>query len=170
MLKLDLNRLDREGSARVEGDVAADDPLWEGSGLAFEGPLRVRLRAQVSGSDEVVIRGTLEGVQLRECRRCLDPVEVEVEEEVTLVYAPSDALSDRTDPEIREIPAGVDELDLTEAIREELILGVPSFVVCSPDCKGLCPQCGVKLDEETCTCTTDEADPRWDALRALRNE
>lgn len=170
MLKLDLNRLDREGSARVEGDVAADDPLWEGSGLAFEGPLRVRLRAQVSGSDEVVIRGTLEGVQLRECRRCLDPVEVEVEEEVTLVYAPSDALSDRIDPEIREIPAGTDELDLTEAIREELILGVPSFVVCSPDCKGLCPQCGVKLDEETCTCTTDEADPRWDALRALRNE
>ena len=170
MLKLDLNRLEREGSVRVEGAIPADEPLWEGSGLTFRGPLEVRLRAQSSGSGEVVVRGTLQGVLGRECRRCLDPVEVDVDQEVTLVFTPPDALSTEDDPEIRQIPVGVNELDLTEAIREELMLDLPAYVVCSPDCKGLCPQCGVRLDEETCTCTTDEADPRWDALRALKNE
>lgn len=170
MLKLDLNRLEREGSARVEGEIPQADPLWEGTGLTFEGPLKVRMEAQAAGSGEVVVRGTVRGVLTRECRRCLDPVAMEVDQEVTLVYSPTDALSDEGDPEIREIPAGADELDLGAAIREELILDLPSFMVCSPDCRGLCPQCGVKLDEETCTCTTDEADPRWDALRALKKE
>lgn len=170
MLKLDLNRLEREGSVRVEGAIPADEPLWEGSDLTFRGPLRVSLRAQASVSGEVILRGRLEGVLARDCRRCLDPVELEVGQEVTLVYVPADALSTEEDPEIREVPAGADELDLTVAIREELILELPTYLVCSPDCQGLCPQCGVKLDEETCTCTTDEADPRWDALRALKNE
>lgn len=170
MLKLDLNRLEREGSARVEGEISETDPLWEGTGLSFDGPLRVRMQAQATGSGEVVARGTVEAVLSRECRRCLDPVEMAVGQEVTLVFSPSDALAEEGDPEIREIPPGADELDLTEAIREELILELPPFVECSPQCKGLCPQCGVKLDEETCTCTTDEADPRWDALRALKKE
>ncbi len=170
MLTLDLNRLDREGSVRVEGEIPADAPLWEGTGLSFEGPLEVRLRAQETGSGEVVVRGTVRGVLARECRRCLDPVKLAVDEEVTLVYAPSDALADRDDPEVREIPPGVVELDLEEALREELVLSVPPYSVCRPDCKGLCPTCGARLNEETCSCTTEEVDPRWDVLRSLKNE
>ena len=69
------------------------------------------------------------------------------------------------------IPARARELDLGEAIREELILDLDPFVLCDPECKGLCPKCGVNRNQQTCECVDEELDPRWDVLRrALKNE
>jgi uncharacterized protein len=170
MLRLDLARLEREGSVHVQAEVPADDPLWGGTALSFEAPVSVDLRAQFAGSGEIVVRGHVRGVLRSECRRCLDPVRTEVNEDVTLVYAPEDLLGgDEVD--VRPIPARARELDLGEAIREELMLDVDPFVVCRPDCKGLCPRCGVNWNQQTCDCVGEELDPRWDVLRrALKNE
>jgi uncharacterized protein len=170
MLKLDLARLEREGTLPVEADVPADDPLWEGSDLRFDEPVRVRLVAHEAGSGEVVVRGTLEARRIEPCRRCLELVEVPVREDVTLVYAPPDDLESGEEGETRTLPPTAQTLDLSDAVREELILTTDRYVVCDPECKGLCPHCGVNLNEETCDCTLDEPDPRWDALRALTNE
>jgi uncharacterized protein len=170
MLRLDLARLERKGSVHLQTEVATDDPLWEGTGLVFETPLSVDLRAQVAGSGEIVVRGRVEGVLRWNCRRCLDPVRTEVREDLTLVYAPDDLLSEG-DVEVRPIPFRSNQLDLGEAIREEILLRMDPFVLCDPDCKGLCPQCGVNLNQQTCDCVREEADPRWDVLRrALNNE
>jgi uncharacterized protein len=170
MLRLDLGRLEREGSVQIRAELPAEDPLWEGSGLAFAGPLAVNLRAQAAGSGEVVVRGQVEGVVKSECRRCLDPVRTEVKEDLTLVYAPEDLLSGE-ESDVRPIPARARELDLGEAIREELILELDPFVLCDPECKGLCPKCGVNRNLQTCECVDEELDPRWDVLRrALKNE
>jgi len=62
------------------------------------------------------------------------------------------------------------ELELGTAIREEMVLSQSPFALCAPDCRGLCPRCGVNLNEETCQCISEEQDPRWDALRALNEE
>jgi uncharacterized protein len=58
------------------------------------------------------------------------------------------------------------DLDLTEALREEVFLAVPAFVECRPDCKGLCPRCGANLNDGPCGCPP-AGDPRWDALKGL---
>jgi uncharacterized protein len=170
MLKLDLARLEREGTLPVEADVPADDPLWEGSELRFDGPLLLRLVARVAGSGEIVVIGRLTGTLAAQCRRCLDPMRVPVDRPVTLVWAPSDELEPEELGEVRPLPPRTSSLELGDAIREELILGTDRFVVCDPDCQGLCPQCGVNRNQETCQCTLEEQDPRWDALRALKNQ
>jgi uncharacterized protein len=170
MLRLDLARLEREGSVQIRAEIPADDPLWEGSGITFATPLAVNLRAQAAGSGEIVVRGQAEGVIASECRRCLEPVRTEVVEELTLVYAPEDLLSG-DEADVRPIPARARELDLSEAVREELILNLDPFVLCDPECKGLCPKCGVNRNHQTCECVGEELDPRWDVLRrALKNE
>ncbi|MGB1779712.1 MAG: DUF177 domain-containing protein, partial [Longimicrobiales bacterium] len=59
---------------------------------------------------------------------------------------------------------------LSKAVREEMILAVNPYVVCEPECRGLCPKCGANLNEGACDCTDDEVDPRWAALRDLKSE
>jgi hypothetical protein len=84
--------------------------MWNESGLVFDGPLRVDLRAKrVAASGEVVVRGRLEGTLRRECRRCLEPLSTEVDEDLTLVYAPEEDLSDEGG-EVRPMPRGNDIL------------------------------------------------------------
>jgi uncharacterized protein len=170
MLRLQLARLEREGSVSVRAQVPAQDPLWEGTGLVFDTPVSVNLRAQVAGSGEIVVLGQVEGVLRGECRRCLEPVRTAVKLDLTLVYAPEDLLAGG-EADVRPIPTRARELDLGEAVREELVLSVDPFVLCKPDCKGLCPKCGVNWNQWTCECAGEEHDPRWDVLRrALKNE
>lgn len=58
-------------------------------------------------------------------------------------------------------------IDLDEAARADLLLELPSKFLCSPDCKGLCPQCGANLNVESCTCNTNSIDPRLEILKNL---
>lgn len=170
MLKLDLPRLEREGALTFEGVVPPDDPLWAGSDLRFEDGLRVRGQATVSGSGEFVVRVHLSGTRVAECRRCLEPVRIPLDRDLILVYgSPSDEGVDEAS-EIRPVADEALKLDLSEAVREELILATDRWVECRPDCAGLCPHCGVNRNEQTCDCSPDEPDPRWDALRALKSE
>lgn len=170
MLTLDLARLEREGSLTVAVEVPVDDPLWRGSGLRFRSALSGQLRARVAGSGEVVVRGELVAHLGEECRRCLDPVPVSVERTMTLVYGSSEDAEQPEGGEARPLPPTGTTLDLSEAVREELILTRERFVVCDPNCRGLCPVCGANRNEKNCECSLEEPDPRWDALRALKNE
>src|SRR5688500_16454522 len=172
MLPLDLARLSREGTLRIQGEITPDAPLWEGTGIRLKDPLRVDLKASEATSGEIVVRGTLRGTFAQECRRCLDPVEVPLEEDVVLVYAGRERFEgeDDGDGDIRLVPDGVDVVDLEEPIREEVILIAPEYMECDPNCRGLCPRCGADLNETTCECVVEEPDPRWDTLRALKKE
>lgn len=168
MLRVDLGQLDRASSVAVEARVAADDELWKHTDLRWAGDVTVRLRASYAGTGEIVARGTIDGTLLQECRRCLEPVETEFDQELTMVFV--------ADPEEYEgggayklEPIG-DELDLSNAVREEVVLAVNPFVVCKPDCRGLCPRCGKDLNEGSCDCTVEEIDPRWATLRELKSE
>lgn len=169
MLRLDLARLGREGSVQIEARIAPDDALLEGLEASFDGPLEVRLRAATAGSGEIVVRGRVEGSLRQQCRRCLKDVQGRLHEELTLVFEPSGA-PEEDDGDVRTFDERAGELDLSGPVREELILAIDPYVVCDPECKGLCPRCGADLNVETCDCTDEELDPRWETLRALRKE
>ncbi|MFC1600168.1 DUF177 domain-containing protein [Patescibacteria group bacterium] len=49
-------------------------------------------------------------------------------------------------------------LTLDEFLRQEIILHFPTIPVHSNSCKGLCPKCGINLNEKTCNCTKDDSD------------
>ena len=66
------------------------------------------------------------------------------------------------------IPFDGEEIDLTELIRDTLIINEPSQVLCQDDCKGLCVHCGSKFKCFTlCSCESFVVDPRFAELRAL---
>jgi len=170
MLTIALARLEREGSLEIRAEIPGDDPSWEGTELRFSAPLSVSGTVQWVASGEVVALLRLEGSLIQECRRCLDPVNVPVHEDVQLVYAPVGDAWDGNDDTYRPLGEGQAELDLREGIREEVILSQSLLVLCRPDCKGLCPRCGTNLNEDRCECSVEESDPRWEALRALKDD
>lgn len=51
------------------------------------------------------------------------------------------------------------KLDVTQAVRDEIVLSVPTSLVCKDDCKGLCPKCGANLNETQCDCDTTKENP-----------
>jgi len=169
MLRVDLGRLRREGHVAVEARVPADDELWRESEFAWADDVTIRLTASFAGTGEVVVRGTVEGALNQECRRCLTPVTSDVDEEITLVFVSGAEGGESGAGDSYAFEPDGAELDLSEAVREEMILTVSQYAVCDPECRGLCPKCGANLNEGACDCTHDEIDPRWEALRILKD-
>ena len=168
MLLVDLNRLARDGRARVDVDIPPDAEFWQETDLRPASPLEVRLEAQQAGPD-VVVRGDVRGTFDQECRRCLEPVEVEVDEEIGRLYRAGEVVEAEESEDVLPLPQDAD-LDLSGAVREQVMVAVPRYVQCRAACKGLCPQCGTDLNESECDCTTDEMDERWAPLRQLQSE
>jgi uncharacterized protein len=63
-----------------------------------------------------------------------------------------------------------DAIDLRQLIEEQFYLALPMKPLCRPECQGLCPQCGVNRNLETCDCQTRWEDPRMAGLKALFTE
>jgi uncharacterized protein len=164
MLRIDLAEV-RAGAVPTPGLIAASDPFWMGSGLALAGAVTVSGRFSSAGDGKYLWHARLETVFQLECRRCLDPVAVPCDEDLVLLFVEREqALDD--DEGCYVIPGAAPALDLREALREELVLSVPQFVECRPDCRGLCPHCGANLNAGPCACRP-ERDSRWQALSNL---
>ncbi|HOL80128.1 MAG TPA: DUF177 domain-containing protein, partial [Clostridiales bacterium] len=58
------------------------------------------------------------------------------------------------------------QLNLDDLLAEDIWLSMPVTILCSDDCKGICPSCGTNLNEETCSCKK-AVDPRLEALAKL---
>jgi uncharacterized protein len=58
-------------------------------------------------------------------------------------------------------------LDLTEVLRQYLLIDAPMKPLCRSGCSGLCPECGINLNRERCCCSAGPADPRWGAVAGI---
>jgi uncharacterized protein len=169
MLKVDLGLLARQHRVQVDESIASDDAVWDGSGLTFAGPVAVRLDVQRVGAD-VVARGRARGIAALACRRCTEPVQHEIDEELTIVFRSGTTPPEAEAEEMYALPERARELDLAPALREQMLLTVPEYVICAETCRGFCPRCGTNLNQASCACIEEETDPRWAALRRLRSE
>ncbi|HEX9682117.1 MAG TPA: DUF177 domain-containing protein [Acidimicrobiales bacterium] len=97
------------------------------------------------------------------CRRCVMPVGGELDVSVTELFE-----VDATEGET--YPIDGDEVDLEPAVREAVMLNLPSAPLCRVDCAGICPQCGIDRNEATCDCDLTATDHRWDVLSELTFE
>ncbi len=119
----------------------------------------------------VLAQGFLTGQVTLPCARCLEPVSFPLDVAVEEIFTPTiDMLTGRAvTPEEEDRALWIDEhhiLDLTEVLRQDVLLDVPMHVLCREDCRGLCPTCGENLNEGLCNCEP-EADPRWATLAEL---
>jgi len=109
------------------------------------------------------------------CARCLDPVVQDVKRSFELLYRPqgTDAGHEELSVTVAEAEIGYykgNGLLLEDALREQVLLSVPLKVLCRENCKGLCPACGKNRNAETCSCEQLVEDPRWAALKDLREK
>jgi uncharacterized protein len=98
------------------------------------------------------------------CMRCLEPAEPSVAVDAREVEQPGGG------DELRSPYVEGEELDLAAWARDAYALALPVQVVCREDCAGLCPKCGVNLNEDLDHAHEGEPDPRWAKLRELRFE
>ena len=166
MLRVDLREL-AQGSVETKGELAPGDPLFAEIGFTLREPVVVGGRLQAIGNGRFYWRGTLRTAVQGECRRCLTPVVTPVELDVGALFTQDpEALED---PDSYAVAAAATEADLTPAVREELLLAAPRYVLCRDDCRGLCPQCGKDLNAGPCGCPP-VADLRWQPLQALKDK
>jgi len=167
MLRIDLGEV-REGAVETTGRIEPSHPIFADGEVVLAAPLTVEGRLSAAGDGKYFWHARMKTILHLECRRCLSPVDVPFSQSLELLFvAEGESLDD--DVGCYVIPDRTAVLDLRDAVREELVLAVPQFVECGPDCRGLCPRCGANLNTGSCGCRP-ERDPRWDALSALRSE
>lgn len=113
--------------------------------------------------------------QTLDCRRCLEPVERDVEGEIVLLLVRETESSPPEELELEEEDLGVvhfqgEEIELLPFLEEEMQLNVPMKPLCRPDCQGLCPECGANWNDTSCDCETETTDPRWGGLADLKKQ
>ncbi|MGI8760494.1 MAG: YceD family protein [Jatrophihabitantaceae bacterium] len=132
----------------------------EGAPLAVD----VRLEAVTEG---VLVTGAVTAAVRGECGRCLEPVAEELAVDVCELFAYPDSTTDETSEQDEVHRVDGDYLDIEPVVRDVVVLGLPFTPLCHPDCGGLCPTCGQRLDELPRGHAHDVLDPRWAALAAF---
>ena len=124
---------------------------------------------------DIRLQGDLATTLELPCARCLDPVRQDVARTFDLLYRPlgTDAGNEELSVTAAEAEIGYYQGEgvlLEDALREQVLLSVPLKVVCREDCKGLCPSCGKNRNTDPCSCVPVVGDPRWTALKDLREK
>jgi len=165
MLQVDPKELAR-GPVETRGEIAGDDPALAGLDVRLAAPVRVRGRLQAAGEGRCYWQGSLETVVAGECRRCLTPVTAPVQAEIGALFSQEPDAPD--DPDVFPVAPDASVIDVTPAVREELALVAPAYLLCRDDCRGLCPRCGHDLNAGPCACPPT-TDPRWAGLAGVKD-
>lgn len=172
-MKLDLTEVANNLGKNYHYDVNEDCAEYED----------LRCKEPITGSIDftntgrlIVARGKMSTVVELDCGRCLEtltiPVEVTVEEQFpitdlqTLIAGQEEEITEEEKEPLFENNI----FDLSEYIRQSVLVEVPIRPLCSEDCKGLCPTCGSNLNEGPCDCPVNiEASP-FSVLAELMEE
>jgi uncharacterized protein len=135
-------------------------------------PAAVNGKVRLSGN-EVFVSGHVDTRAQVECDRCLQPVEAPVSADFTLDYITgseyeSSEVAELTEAEMSVAVFDGEGLDVDEIVKEQILLAVPTRMLCREDCKGICPECGIDRNTGECSCGADNIDPRWAALKNLK--
>jgi uncharacterized protein len=105
------------------------------------------------------------------CDRCAEEYVRPINAVFDLVYTWTETeRSTEEGEDLYVLGDGQKVIDVSDAVREYVLLGVPIKNLCRDDCRGLCAVCGTNLNERLCGCTPDEVDVRWSALQNLASQ
>ena len=125
---------------------------------SFTSPLAVSLFL-VKEYDHIKLTGSVAVSVKLSCSRCLVSFANDLSSDFTIYYTQStDAAADEDEVELGEgdlISASYsgDEIDFSDEIAQQVLLALPYKPLCSDDCKGLCPSCGIDLNSAECSCS-----------------
>jgi uncharacterized protein len=155
------------------------DVTYQPGEIALSGDLRQKGNLHAAGS-ATLLRNTLGEIRLRghvtvdiegECDRCLDSAHIAIDNDFDLFYRPVLRTANHAEMRLEdgetEISFYEGGVSLEDALREFVLLSCPMQLFCRPDCRGICPSCGVNRNEHDCACAASHAHDRWAGLRKL---
>ncbi len=154
MLKLKLDALKHEKTFRIEESLDWKNLELNGESYPYFKPVAVKIEATFSRG-RIDVKGSVNTGIIHPCDRCLEPVYLEINGKVDALYLPEDKKTKYVEKsvELTELDNTFyynpnDELiDLEDRVIEAIVIEVPIKVLCSEDCKGLCPYCGINLNK-----------------------
>ena len=152
-MKIEIPKVSEDGSTYEGEEPSSILGLEHDRHVKVGETVSYRFFAQVV-SKELIVKGTIRMQAELECSRCTEFYSTTVEDSSFL--------------RAYEITDGMEVVDVTEDIRENMLLALPSYPVCSSGCKGLCTQCGKNLNEGPCACRPPIADDRWGSLDQIK--
>jgi uncharacterized protein len=169
-------RIELENLEGSKGDFAhvyqpADlNPIDERISLTEQAIVTGKVRL---AGNEVFVNGHVDTRANVECDRCLQPIETPVNADFALEYISGSEYESGSTAELTEAEMSVsvfdgNAIDVDEIVKEQVVLAVPTRMLCREDCKGICPECGSDRNTGDCSCTKDDIDPRWAALKNIK--
>ncbi|MFA5688548.1 MAG: DUF177 domain-containing protein [Kiritimatiellales bacterium] len=150
---INVARIPEQGLKIQENEPGEILELSAGDEFSPDGPVYCDFYVQVV-SGMLIVRGTVSTALKVRCARCTQIFSTTV--------ADSGFLRDYSGIE------GTEEVDITEEIREAVLLNLPHFPLCTEMCKGLCVSCGGALNEGVCGCLETHEGGAWSALDKLK--
>ncbi|MCP4633639.1 MAG: DUF177 domain-containing protein [candidate division Zixibacteria bacterium] len=136
--------------------------------LKFENKVIVDITA-ISSGDETVINGTASTSVTMQCDRCTKEFQFPLNLEFKLIIQRSDnhGDTDSGDEDFVILPKSEAAYDLSDYVRENLLIEIPRKILCDEDCKGLCPVCGINRNINNCKCKVSSDSGNWDDLKEI---
>lgn len=179
-MRVNVDRIPDEGLTIYASESADRFPALKdailGGEFSFNSPLEMEIRLRWI-SRFVEASGLLRTSVRLSCSRCLGdffqplsiPFEATYSEEAPVSEASGEGAEvELTAESIDLFPFHGREIDLTEAVQEQVLLALPLRPLCREDCRGLCPRCGADLNQGACECTEKPMDPRFAVLKGLK--
>lgn len=140
----------QEGSYYAfEEDITLSEDLLAGRLAVFESPCKVKGEYVMDFDSNVYVTGELEIDVTYKCDLCLKSVSSILKADFSASYS----LADDNEHDYRYTNNTV---DVTQAVSEAVVLNIPTKVLCKSECKGICPSCGIDLNEGSCDCFKEQ--------------
>jgi uncharacterized protein len=117
---------------------------------------------------QIYLKTVVRARGLFQCDRCVEEFEQPISSSYNMFYVFDEPEIDKYPAEeVQYIRHDTVYLDITDDVRQMILLSVPLKLLCREDCKGLCPHCGTNWNRQSCKCKEDAHDSRWDGLKKL---
>lgn len=157
---------------RFDEDFPAGEIDFDANLVRQVGPLQVTGIAELLNNTlgEIRVRGHVSAEMEVSCDRCLEPTGFPVDSDFDLFYRPTPEEEIPHDLAIDEGEAEIGfyegpGIELSDVVREFVLLSLPMQQICSEDCLGICPKCGQNRNTASCNCAQELINDRWSALR-----
>ena len=137
-------------SFEFNSEVAIDDIAFQGDNIEFHGPVNIQGNV-INGGDLIHLYGHLCGEATMECDICRENFQYPIDFDIDISLK---SLMDEEEPELYFYSNS--EIDLEDILVREFLLRLPIQRRCSEKCKGLCPDCGINLNLEKCSCKSED--------------
>ena len=151
----------------VEPSSCLDEVVAPTGEADYRFPDGVHLQLRLHrAADEVFVNGKVETTAIAACARCLEEFELRLGREFSRVLLPAGESDEDEDVDLGYYRD--DEIDVSDIVRETILLNLPTRPLCRQDCRGLCPKCGANLNEGSCSCPTEVATSPFAVLRDFK--